>query len=229
MEKTKVIKVKAARKARQPLIIGEYEVPNQLLLAYTYFIDTKSTKYISLGYNADDDFQPNIIIHHIGHSHIALNPVEWMSLFVNIEQVNKFFTLDTDYDEEKSKVDDVISAYKDINIRMDKKTNCIIISKNMGLEKVTLNRPEWFLILNLVDYINTVIFWYKSTINEVRNYYNEYLNKCLEYNLMELNASLYFSPSQISCNRYNYSRLFYEFPLICRMKICNDIINRISR
>jgi hypothetical protein len=209
----KTIKIKPEKLAK---VKKSYEGPSALLLSYTYFFGAQSLKYISIGFSTVFDFAPILYLNHIGVSYIPISAIEWMSIYINIEAINKMFQRDVN-----NKIG-VIDAGRGIKIRFNPKSNTITMYNNFE-GTISLSYNEWMYILNIMEYINSVIFWYQSTVNEVKSYYNDYILKCNEHNVLSLDASMYFNPTRCSNIRYNYTRLFYEFPLLCPLKLRNDV------
>lgn len=79
-------------------------------------------------------------------------------------------------------------------------------------------------LLKLMDFLNTIIFHYKSCAAYIQEYYNQYVANCVTKNIFVLNTTDYFIPP---ADRYqlNYYRLFYEIPVIVKDKLLNDVMN----
>lgn len=187
----------------------KYQPPNQLLLSYTYFFDEKYAKYISIGFNIAD-FKPNIIINHIGEASVTLDLVDWICIFIAKQQeIDEAFK--SDKLENKK-----FSCAKNLNVQLNGKLQVLKIDNN------SFTYDEWKILHELNDYIQCVMFWCKQLTADVKNYYNLYVAKCVEKYVYRLDITEFFVPPD-SISRCNFSRMFYELPILCKEKLKNDI------
>lgn len=184
------------------LFCKSYVKPKPLLLAYTYFLNNEYTKYISIGYQ-QDDFKTGIVLHDIGENCVVLSSFDWLSLFIYITEIDCAFS--------EQKLENPINVTSELILKYNVPNNCIIVSKDSAELKIT--RGDWQIFVQLTEYFSFVLNWYNQTSAIAKNYYDEYVAKCIENNLPYLNSSHYFSPK--NCNKNcNFSRLFYEIGII---------------
>ena len=182
----------------------------QLLLSYTYFINADHTKYISIGYSAET-FAPCVIINYIGNAHTKLGLIEWLDVFmVKNEEISTFFK-----NCETSKCRK-IKTIKNSQILFDYGTKSLI------LNNLAINHQEWILIQQMTDYIQSVLYWCKHLTRAVSSYYTEYVKRCVENNVYNLDATQFFT-DETPLIKFNFSRLFWEMPILCKNKLFNDI------
>lgn len=190
----------------------ELENCEQLLLSYTYFINADHSKYISVGYSVDN-FTPCVIVNYIGIAKIKLVLLEWLNIFLlKNEDISSFFSSCGSKKPKNS-----IKTLKNTKIQFDAASKSVIIN---GL---AINHEEWTLMLQMTDYIQSVLYWCRQSTREVSSYYNEYVKRCCEQNVYSLDATHFFS--DISSIKCNYTRLFWEIPILCREKLMNDVNN----
>ncbi len=210
----------------------------RLLLQYSYFLDARHVKLVSIGYN-NDTFTPTILFHHVGKSYIELNAIDWMSIFLNIDNINKYyFTVTSKENGEQNDSMKKPNTIKFMTTENFSITPCMEQTSSLTtllfqqhcqqqqqeqIRIFTLDHTEWLRLHELMDFFNTLIFYYKSTVDNVKHYYNEYVKKCVEYNKLKLIGVDFFTPQHINHYSYNYSRLFYETPIICHDKLYYDI------
>lgn len=193
-----------------------------LLLKYTYYLDLLATKTVNIGYD-NKTFLPVIVFHNVGKSFITLNAIDWMSVFVNIDAINKHFTLVSAPNQRNQ-----IKFYGSRNIRIKTNRNPYYRSitlqhKEKPHQKISLTFNEWTMLLQLMDFFNSLIFYYKSTMENVKGYYEDYLRKCYEGAKYQLSRHELFEPRKLNENPFNHSRLFHEIPLMCRDKLYDDV------
>lgn len=189
-----------------------YIAPKQLLLAYNYFFNENNLKYISIGFDTED-FKPTVILNHIGESYTRLDLVDWICIFIAKQQdIDDAFI--SDIKENKK-----FNCARNMNIHFIAKLNALKI------ENITINNNEWQTLKLLNDYVQCVMFWCKQLTVDVKNYYKLYVEKCAEKYVYFLDMTEYFIPQQ-SASRCNFSRMFYELPILCKTKLENDINER---
>lgn len=64
--------------------------------------------------------------------------------------------------------------------------------------KIMLTYHEWCKLLQIMDFFNTVIFHYENTVDNVKNYYIDYLRKCVDGKKCLLPAQENFEPRKIN-------------------------------
>lgn len=69
---------------------------------------------------------------------------------------------------------------------------------------------------NLMNFCSALIFWYKTSAEDVKKYFHHYLKLCGEKNVNSLSPQDFFTPNDIpngqttTSTSFNYSRFFYE-------------------
>lgn len=194
-------------------LMNQYAKPKQQLLAYTYFINGEISKYISVGYDTNT-FQPSVTIHHIGESSITLTSMEWMIMFVYIDQIKTY--LDRTWTIIDGHNTGIIQVTKEFTIEQHNALSDWVWFKKDDLNQITINGEEFSQIEHLADFFNTIIYRLKLSSELVKNYYNDYVDKCAMFGTECLSSSQYFVPA-IEKN-FNYNKLFIEIGIVCIRK-----------
>lgn len=182
----------------------------QLLLSYTYFINAEHTKYISIGFSVKT-FTPCVIINYIGYAQTKLGLTEWLNIFmIKHEEISTFFK-----NCETSKCRK-IKTLKNSQIHFD------YVTKSLILNSLAINHEEWILMQQMTDYIQSVLYWCRYLTRAVSLYYDEYVKRCVENSVYSLDATHFFT-DETSIIKCNFSRLFWEMPILCKNKLFNDI------
>lgn len=179
----------------------EYEKPPEMILPYTYFIGIY--KYISIGFTTREII-PVIVIHHIGECSIVLCAAEWFALISYISEIEDVF-YNCSFMETKYLSNDTTIFY-------DVKFGQIII-KNKGVLKFT--KADWECIVNMADFLKSVMNFYIQNVHSVKTYYNTYMQICKENNFTYLAPINFFPPANDS-KTCNFTRLFYEIGFLCK-------------
>lgn len=197
------------------LLFPTYEKPPQLILGYTYFFNDMS-KYISVGYSTPD-ITPVVVLHHINKVAIVLTPYEWFTMFMYIAEFEEVFNINnTGFFMSSKRLSNVTSAEHDVIMR-----EIILIKDNVSFQ---INKDDWVDILQKNDFFKSVIISYTHSLGAVKDYYIMYLNKCVEKNVLYLDSSMFFTPSEDMRPLCNFTRLFYEIGHVCKK---NTDINNI--
>lgn len=190
-----------------------------LLLAYTYFLNEQHTCYINVGYNIDD-FTLNVCLYKNGVFHI-LYFGEWSLLNANMITIKHHISSEDTGIEyiELPKLDTSTISFKLSHRKFEK---CLIIS-GTNSKKIILNVKECEKLCELIPYLTSMVNWYAVTGNEIKNFYRQYLERCIERGLFKLSWTDFFlTDQQTGFTYYNYSRLFNEIPVLCKNKIIFD-------
>lgn len=183
------------------LFCKSYVKPKPLFLAYTYFLNSEYTKYVSIGYMGED-FKTAIVLHEIGENCVVLSSFEWLSLFIYITEIDCAFN--------EQKMENLLKVTEDVNLKYNAVNKRIVLSKEAT--QVEITRHDWQIFLQLTEFFSFVLNWYNQTNALAKNYYDEYVGKCIENHLPYLDSSNYFLSK--NCNKNcNFSRLFYEIGL----------------
>lgn len=183
-----------------------------LLLAYTYFLNESSTKYIGIGFNSET-LLPNLIIRS-SKKEICLSTLDWITFYTSLQEES---TTDVDDQTRKNKKKLIVKKTQENEFvfRFDK-------------EKISLTSDEWEKFKTFVNFFNSVMLYNHSAINVINFYINNYLEKCLQNNKKCLDVKEYFEPNMVGQVCLNYSRLFYEIPIYCKNKINNQLYFNIN-
>lgn len=205
-----------------------------LLLAYTYQINNECSKLVSVGFETGS-FQPAILFQNVNKSFLQLNVFEYINIFLYANEIQSFFN--------ETNSLNVNNHYITIKSVIVKKVKHLIIKKkfnekNSSNQKIILKSEEWDILLRLFNFFDVLIFWYRSTAQNVFQYYKHYLQLCCEKNLRQLTTEYFFTPNESnnvqpishlygSTVMFNYSRLFHEIPIICFNRLTQDIFNNL--
>lgn len=217
-------------------------VPSSLLLAYTYFFNNTSSKAISVGYNTDD-FSSSVLLKQTLNGSILLSGLEWYSLFVKFAKINEYLkTEDLRMTENLlglvNEVKDAVSTKGKknvfklsstlfIKIDQDGYEQKIIFVRHKNSHTITtlmLSQEEWRMFYYLSEFINAVVTHIRSAGPLIQSYFESYATRCKELNVCSLDSSKFFVPQNTNYfndKAINYSRLFFELPILCQMKINN--------
>lgn len=168
-----------------------------LLLSYTYFLNKSHTLKISVGFDCET-FEASCIFHRIGKRKIVLKYHEW----------NKFYYQ--------------FNAKLNMQMIKDIKESLHHGLRSVNGQSISINKEEAELFYNLNDFIEAVMTQYKSAELNVKEYVVEYLKLCDEQKVLRLQKEIYI-PIQRFNVQCNYSRLFFEIPVMLKQKICNNL------
>lgn len=200
-------------------------VPN-LLLSYTYSLNTAHTKSISIGFDVQT-FEERIILDDTFGDFIELTSLDWYSIFVKLQKLNNIThqMINTKSGNcEKSKLN--VSRNLQFQIKKDANDIYIDVIKVKDAEKhtITLDFEEYLNFYALTDFIHMVVTYNRSTSALISAYFDLYVAKCVELNTFVLTPHHYFTPpNYIGHSTINYSRLFNEFSFLCSLKIYKAI------
>lgn len=192
-----------------------------LLLRYTYFLDASSKKAMSIGFHSDT-FKPIILVQVFGRSHIVLSLNDWMSIPVNRDIADIYFSGGTDQPTFVCSKNIVVKSL----LHGRRKERYILLkrtSDNCSSQEVILNKTEWTTLMRLSNFFNTLAFYLRKGTDSIEEYYNNYVQFCVSKKTNWLTSKDFFIPIIDTDNTYNYSRLFHEIPLLCRERLHRDI------
>lgn len=191
------------------------EVPD-LLLAYTYFLNSSHTCHLSIGYDTQN-FNLKIILFKNNMFH-TFGWSDWNILYGYTETIKKFL-------DHKHKADLIElpqtngSTQFKMTIRGSKK--CFMSVQNN--KKIVLDVSECSKLLSHLQYINSIASWYNVTVNQIQNYYDHYLQICIDNNILQLLPHHFFLIGEEVNNFCNGSRIFNEIPVLCFNKLRTDL------
>lgn len=195
-------------------------IPKNLLLAYTYFLNEKHTCKVIIGFDVET-FEAEIILHRCNEVPTYISFKEWEFFFAKFKQLNeeeqKGLTINDDQLVDKLLENFVLKSTTKmmLNFTLNDYDNKVF----------TLFKNEHEQFLNIVEFLNIVMCYNSNASNNVREYFNKYMEKCRTKNLLQLTLDDYYIPMQMSHVHCNYSRLFFEIPLYCSMKLFQNVIN----
>lgn len=116
-----------------------------------------------------------------------------------------------------------ISVKKHIDIKGLKHIVIQNTKKSLSYSKIVLNQEEWEFMRSLVEFFNSIIYTNKRSVHDISEYYNTYIYYCICNNVKRLKSEQLFAPLQNDGTQFNYSRLFYEIPIILSQKVKVDV------
>ena len=161
----------------------EIVVP-ELLLSYTYFLNDNHTSFLTIGYNVHD-FKLQIIVYK-NKICICLQIDDWIILYQNTETIDGFFNnkyLSNFYELPKS------TTGIEFKLSVRKNLRQLIISNK---KKILLNDAEWKKLLSWIPYLTSIATWYDMTSLEIHNYYQQYLQLCIQNKVFSLFPQHFF-------------------------------------
>jgi hypothetical protein len=174
-----------------------------LLLSYTYFLNSIGTKHVSTGFNCNN-LETCFVLR--GNSkEIILSCEEWLQLYLNLRECGKKLIK--------------INEEKKINVKVNENELIFYCKKS----KVILNKNEWNTFQKYIDILHKYMMYNESAEMIVKSYFKLYTEKCLKKSVNYLDFNDYFIPNYKTNTTVNFSRLFYEIRLFCENKIQNEI------
>lgn len=195
--------------------IDNYET--NLLLGCNYFITPKTT--LSVGFAPHIDFKSVAMLKQ-DNTEIVFDLFLWKKM------LNLSSNIAMPYLE--NEIIQIKNSNEQFNViiyfTVDKKLNGkIILCQNKS--KIILDYGAWRKIY-LLDYMIQCILYNNEDITEnVRLYYIQYVEACLENQFMFLLKNHLMVPTLKNKNQWNYERFFYEIPIVCPKKLKFDIRN----
>lgn len=100
-----------------------------------------------------------------------------------------------------------------------------IVEKHVqtSLKEIHLTHQEFIMLYSMKDFLNSVVQFAQSTEHLVKEYFDNYLQKCIQNKVSALDSATHFPPISSSNAEINYSRLFYETPIFCKDKIFYEL------
>lgn len=186
---------KPAKKSRKTNVLHE-----NLLLAYTYYLNEKQTCKIIIGFDCDT-FQSKIVFHRNGKKPVEVFYYDWYSYY------NKTKQLEAVQNNNESQLIEI-------------EPFCNILQFNQQDNKIfDIQQEEYWKLIGMLDFIQAVMSYNNNASNNVEAYIHKYFTKCKEQGVIKLSQEQFYIPMQFSPNQCNYSRLFYEVPLFMTHKL----------
>ena len=194
----------------------------KLLLSYIYFLNAMSTVAMSVGFDSVT-FKPTILLQAFGRSHIVINILDWMYIGLNREAAEKFFTHDPGkpvfINGTNLTIKPILYGRKRERYILLKNT-----SDNCTHQEIALSVMEWSILMRLCNFFSTIGFHLHRGSGAVQEYFNNYVAFCVAKRQKRLTTRDFFVPVYESENAtFNFSRLFYEIPVICREELKHAI------
>ena len=184
-----------------------------LLLSYTYFLDNYNKSLISVGYDTNL-LLPIILLIKQPNNFVIIEFSKFKIINNFRKEINKYFIGDTS---------SPIIQSSDFSLLRGKQRGLTIAD---GDCKITLKEKEWNRLYKFIPFINEVINYQYKTAYLVSDFYESYLKQCTEQSVLKLNQ-LPVTPYEVDTNTINYSRLFYEIPVLCENKLFDDYFKKI--
>lgn len=195
------------------------DIPKNLLLAYTYFLNEQHTCKIVIGFCAET-FEAEIIFHRVKETPIYITFKEWENYFNNFKKIEGSTTTTND--------DEFLAALiEKIDAKNTTKTllNFTWDNDNNNNKKLfALFKKEYTQYVNIIEFLNVVMCYNNNAVGNIKKYFTKYLEKCKAKTLFQLSFDDYYIPMEYSHVHCNYSRLFFEIPIFCSSKLFENIL-----
>lgn len=186
-------------------------IPN-LLLSYTYFLDNVRKTSISVGYDSNL-LLPIIVLIKKTNSFKIIELSTYIKIYELRDEINKYFNDTTP----------VSIQCKELSLKTSKQKGLIIRNRD---GRFSINAEEWTRLYKWLPFLSAVINHQQRTTYLVVDYYESYLKQCVSENVMKLDQPPH-TPYQISVDTINYSRLFFELPILCETKLLDDYFKNV--
>lgn len=202
----------------------------ELLLSYTYFLNSHHSCYIRVGYDAES-FKLKIVLYKnmiFQEWHFE----DWNNLHRNTGAIQKYFQSNEDVG---IKNDDAVMAKNIVDPRGSSMTfkllkrsrgKCIMFQT--AAARIKMFQSEWEELFVMMDFLNSVINWCSVVWHEIEQYYNLYYQKCIQLQIIKLPPNEFFIPIPSTFNYCNFSRLFNEIPVLCKNRLQQDLYFNIN-
>lgn len=189
---------------------------------------------MSLGYDACREFKPAICINRPStNEFVILETSDWFILVSFAENdINQHFAQQQNHSTENSSKNTVFISYPNMKIskfttnhkhfiQIENITMQSMISSSKN-NSIVLNQEEWTKCSEYREFFQLIIRQYLRNALYVEQYYQSYLYHCLlkNKNTLDTNDLYTLMDNPIS---FNYTRLFFEIPLICHDKSTRDL------
>lgn len=199
---------------------------SNLLLAYNYFITTKTI--LSIGFAPHINFNSVAMLKQ-NNMEIAMDLILWkkvMECAGIIEQAYMYKTSNIETPFLEHELIDIKDPIKKSNLKIyftvDRQYNAkIIIYQNKS--KIILDFGAWQKLYLLEYLVQCILYNNKNVDENIRQYYSQYIERCAENQLSFLLKNNLMTPLLKNHNMWNYERFFYELPVLCPKKLKHDI------
>lgn len=198
-----------------------------LILQYKYPLNDEQSKYISIGYSNETEFQTAIVISKTNKSFVPLSVNSWKIIAVYAKQfINNYFEQHVcdDLDFRKRRIFDTPSIrlikVKCGNVRMIRIEN---VAETLDSQRsIQLDFNEWKNILNFSEFFNEILDYYDKHSSIAENYYQTYTVNCILKGKSRLDKSDIFQSNNKGV-KLNFYRLFFEIPILSATRLRRDL------
>lgn len=226
-------------------------LPSALLLAYTYFLGDAGKKMFTIGHKCAD-FSACIILRNESKPVMILSALEWSAVYLKFTTINETIksvllhgtmriSMEHKYEARQPpnypytqvKVQvlvcsnlyveimvegDEIQSNLTVKVRLIKKFN-----KPTTVQMFEMEHEEWTTLWLFSEFVNSIMGKLRANIPYVSAYYDMYVSICKELNTTAIEPQGYFNYHPIRGEQVNYSRLFYELPILANEKLRESI------
>lgn len=197
-----------------------------LLLAYNYFIAPKTI--LSIGFAPHLNFNSVAMLKQ-NNIEIVLDLCLWTKVMESagvIEQAYMYRTSKIETPFLEQELAEIKNTVKNLNVKIyftiDREYNAkIIIYQNKS--KIILDFGAWQKLYLLEYLVQCILYNIKNVDENVRQYYNQYIERCAANQLLILLKNNLMTPTLKNHNMWNYERFFFELPVLCPKKLQQDI------
>jgi hypothetical protein len=176
-----------------------------MLLTYSYFLNKNNSKSISCGVNTETFFS-NVVLSKNNKTQIIFTQPQWQEIHMFVQ--NNICT------------NEKVQIYENLYINI-KNDNIILLNQR---KKIILSIEEWRNLDLTFEYFNYVLIINNQYQTQLKEYFEQYVMKCVENQVSFLNSNFFFIPSENI--QINFSRLFYEIPIECKNKLEKSIFDK---
>lgn len=213
--------VNKAWDTQKPEIVEKNVSVPDLLLSYTYFLNTQECSFISIGYDAIS-FDVRVILYKKSTCQ-TWTWSDWYSFYNNINIIWPHFNSTYNFSKDLS-----VTTSGDVKLNVTSINDEKFLLSVQGSKIIRIDHAEWDKLHSMAPFLNAVFQRYLESWAEIEAYYNKYLEKCLELNIPKLSSNDFFVPITLLFKNCNYSRLFHEIPLLSKSKLLNDFYTKLN-
>lgn len=198
-----------------------------LLYAYTYFLNLRWSKSLSIGY-CPDTFQLKILLNDSrSDGRIILSQFEWGGLYHLLQKIMKMVqSANNELNEILTGLKTGVNSYSKQRVKVSPNFSLVIEQNlkevviifnhylNGHRNCISLSYYEWCKLYANIEFLNTMVEQLRHSTIVVIAYFEQYVHRCVESvsETTDFFVPLGFSPAEIE----KYARLFYEFPVLCK-------------
>lgn len=198
-----------------------------LLLAYNYILSSKTV--LAVGFAPHIDFNSVATLRQ-NNGEIVFDLFLWKKVIRSAEVIEQAFMFKTSTTEMPFLEKDLIEIKDPINIHSNVKI-CFTVDRQFhgkiifyqNNSKIIIDFKTWRKLLLLEYLIESILYNNKFLEQNVKNYYNQYIERCFVKKFTFLLKNDLMCPTLKSHNLWSYERLFHELPVLCKKKMQLDI------